>query len=114
MKKNDSFERFFERKNHFVIFVFASGNIDQNQYVDQVRILMDFIAPKISKEDIKTIWKLQHGRSSVAVDHLFTLIASAAAKFNLEQLNHLIEFISEVKRKTFLRFSFDLFDFFRF
>ncbi|CAF4573224.1 unnamed protein product [Rotaria sp. Silwood1] len=69
------------------------GNIDQNQYVEKVRTLMDFIAPKISKEDIQTIWKMQHGRSLVAVDHLFTLIASAAAKFNLQQLNYLIEFI---------------------
>ncbi|UJR33560.1 hypothetical protein I4U23_020999 [Adineta vaga] len=69
------------------------GNIDQNQYVDKVRILLDFIAPRILKEEIETIWKMQHGRSLVAVDHLFTLIASAAAKFNLQQLNFLIEFI---------------------
>jgi len=69
------------------------GNIDQNQYVEKVRTLMDFIAPRILKEDIETIWKMQHGRSLVAVDHLFTLIASAAAKFSLEQLNYLIGFI---------------------
>ncbi|CAF0953347.1 unnamed protein product [Adineta ricciae] len=69
------------------------GNIDQNQYVEKVRTLMDFIAPRILKEDIETIWQMQHGRSLVAVDHLFTLIASAAAKFNLEQLNHLIDLI---------------------
>jgi hypothetical protein len=37
----------------------------------------------------------------VAVDHLFTLIASAAAKFNLEQLNHLIGFIYEVSALIF-------------
>ena len=35
------------------------GNIDQNQYVDKVRTLMDFIAPRILKEDIETIWKMQ-------------------------------------------------------
>jgi hypothetical protein len=35
------------------------GNIDQNQYVDKVRTLLDFIAPKILKEDIETIWKMQ-------------------------------------------------------
>lgn len=74
---------------------------------------MDFIAPRILKEDIETIWHMQvillgfvlpffkhdcfqHGRSLVAVDHLFTLIASAAAKFNLEQLNYLIGFIYNV------------------
>ena len=43
-----------------------------------------------------TTFSFQHGRSLVAVDHLFTLIASAAAKFSLEQLNHLIGLIYEV------------------
>ena len=37
----------------------------------------------------------------VAVDHLFTLIASAAAKFNLEQLNYLIGFIYDVIERRF-------------
>ena len=35
------------------------GNIDQNQYVDKVRIIFDFIAPRILNEDIETIWKMQ-------------------------------------------------------
>jgi hypothetical protein len=44
----------------FNLFIFISiGNIDQNQYVDKVRTLLDFIAPKISKEEIETIWKMQ-------------------------------------------------------
>jgi hypothetical protein len=45
---------------------------------------------------MKLFFSFQHGRSLVAVDHLFTLIASAAAKFNLQQLNFLIEFIHNV------------------
>ncbi|CAF2054268.1 unnamed protein product [Rotaria magnacalcarata] len=88
---------------HSILSKALEGNIDQNQYVEKVRTLMDFIAPRILKEDIETIWKMQHGRSLVAVDHLFTLIASAAAKFNLEQLNHLIGFIhSSWKSETVL------------
>ncbi|CAF1524803.1 unnamed protein product, partial [Rotaria sp. Silwood1] len=88
---------------HSILSKALEGNIDQNQYVEKVRTLMDFIAPRILKEDIETIWKMQHGRSLVAVDHLFTLIASAAAKFNLEQLNHLIGFIhSSWKTETIL------------
>ncbi len=42
-----------------LIFFLSIGNIDQNQYVDKVRIILDFIAPRISKEDIETIWKMQ-------------------------------------------------------
>jgi hypothetical protein len=50
-------------------FLFLSiGNIDQNQYVDKVRIILDFIAPRISKEDIETIWKMQVG-NSVIISH---------------------------------------------
>lgn len=53
------------------------------------------------RNDISTLLtyaSFKHGRSLVAVDHLFTLIASAAAKFNLEQLNHLIDLIYNVIR----------------
>ena len=39
-----------------------AGNIDQNQYVEKVRTLMDFIAPRILKEDIETIWRMQVGQ----------------------------------------------------
>jgi hypothetical protein len=35
------------------------GNIDQKQYVEKVRILIEFIAPHILKEDIEKIWKMQ-------------------------------------------------------
>ncbi|CAF1254970.1 unnamed protein product [Rotaria sordida] len=73
-----------------ILWKVLEGNIDQKQYMGKVRILMDFIAPHISKEEIEKIWKMQHGRSFVSVVHLFTLITSAAAKFNLEQINHLI------------------------
>lgn len=48
----------------------------------------------------------------VAVDHLFTLIASAAAKFNLEQLNYLIGFIYDVIDIVFLSLIEILFVFF--
>ncbi|CAF4385157.1 unnamed protein product, partial [Rotaria sordida] len=34
-----------------------------------------------------------YARSLVTVDHLLSLTASAATKFNLEQLNYLIDFI---------------------
>jgi len=42
-----------------IIYLSILGNIDQNQYVEKVRTLMDFIAPRILKEDIETIWKMQ-------------------------------------------------------
>jgi hypothetical protein len=42
-----------------VLCLISIGNIDQNQYVEKVRILLDFIAPRILKEDIETIWKMQ-------------------------------------------------------
>ncbi|CAF4832996.1 unnamed protein product, partial [Rotaria magnacalcarata] len=44
---------------HSILSKALEGNIDQNQYVEKVRTLMDFIAPRILKEDIETIWKMQ-------------------------------------------------------
>ncbi|CAF4180692.1 unnamed protein product, partial [Rotaria magnacalcarata] len=34
-------------------------DIDQIQYVEKVRTLVNFIAPNILKEDIEMIWKMQ-------------------------------------------------------
>ncbi|CAF1372553.1 unnamed protein product [Rotaria sordida] len=78
---------------HSILSKSLEGNIDQKQYIEKVQTLMDFIAPRILKEDIETIWKMQYARSLVTVDHLLSLTASAATKFNLEQLNYLIDFI---------------------
>ncbi|CAF4814334.1 unnamed protein product, partial [Rotaria sp. Silwood2] len=44
---------------HSILSKALEGNIDQNQYVEKVRTLMGFIAPRILKEDIETIWKMQ-------------------------------------------------------
>ncbi|CAF4491738.1 unnamed protein product, partial [Rotaria socialis] len=78
---------------HSILSKVLEGDIDQIQYVEKARTFVDFIAPSMLKEDIEMIWKMQHGRSLATVDHLLSLIASAATKFNLEQLNCLIGFI---------------------
>ncbi|CAF3468624.1 unnamed protein product, partial [Rotaria sp. Silwood2] len=44
---------------HSILSKALEGNIDQNQYIEKVQTLVDFIAPRILKEDIETIWKMQ-------------------------------------------------------
>lgn len=40
-------------------FVQKIGNILQKQYMEKVRVLVEFIVPHISKEDIEKIWKMR-------------------------------------------------------
>ncbi|CAF3804516.1 unnamed protein product [Adineta steineri] len=51
------------------------------------KALEGFVAPHFLKEDVEKLWKMQNGRSSI--------ILAAAAKFNSEQLNSLIDCIDE-------------------
>ncbi|CAF3986264.1 unnamed protein product [Adineta steineri] len=51
------------------------------------KALEGFVAPHFSKADVEKLWKIQHGSSS--------LISVAAAKFDSEQLNNLIDCIDE-------------------
>ncbi|CAF2084119.1 unnamed protein product [Rotaria magnacalcarata] len=44
---------------HSILSKVLEGDIDQIQYVEKVRTLVDFIAPNILKEDIEMIWKMQ-------------------------------------------------------
>ncbi|CAF4179815.1 unnamed protein product, partial [Adineta steineri] len=49
--------------------------------------LEGFVVPHFLKEDVEKLWRFQNGRSSI--------ILAAAAKFNSEQLNSLIDCIDE-------------------
>ncbi|CAF4648989.1 unnamed protein product, partial [Didymodactylos carnosus] len=44
---------------HSILSKALEGDIDQNQYVEKVRILVEFISQRILKEDIEGIWKMQ-------------------------------------------------------
>ena len=42
-----------------VLNIALNGHIDQNQYSDKIRILVEFIGEKLSTEELAQLWKLQ-------------------------------------------------------
>ena len=75
-------------------YIFNQGNIDQSQYCEKIKTIVEFIGDKISNEEIRALWNMQFNKSMSLVDNLYTIIGSAATRFNLEQLDYLLAQIS--------------------
>lgn len=70
------------------------GNIDQAQYTDRIKAIVEFLCPKLRKEDLDRIWHLHDASSnSQIMENVHTIMASAASKFNLEQYEYLTSLI---------------------
>jgi hypothetical protein len=78
-----------------IISLAVEGNIDQVQYCEKIKTIIEFIGDRIKNEEIKALWSMQFNKSSIIVDNLYTIIGIAATKFNPEQLDFLILQIME-------------------
>ncbi|CAF0802298.1 unnamed protein product [Brachionus calyciflorus] len=77
--------------NEKVLSLAIEGNIDQAQYCDKIKIIVEFIGDRISQDEIKTLWSMQFNKSMSLIDNLYSLISIASTKFNEEQFDYLIE-----------------------
>jgi len=77
-----------------VLSVALEGNIDQVQYTDRIKAIVEFLGPRLSAEELTNIWNLGEGENSHVQDNVYGIIAAAASKFSLAQfelLNKLIK-----------------------
>eukprot|EP00090_Calanus_glacialis_P047045 TRINITY_DN9530_c0_g1_i3.p1 TRINITY_DN9530_c0_g1~~TRINITY_DN9530_c0_g1_i3.p1 ORF type:complete len:2633 (-),score=502.34 TRINITY_DN9530_c0_g1_i3:271-7929(-) len=77
-----------------VLSVALEGNIDQVQYTDRIKAIVEFLGPRLSSEELTNIWNLGEGENSHVQDNVYGIIAAAASKFSLAQfelLNKLIK-----------------------
>jgi hypothetical protein len=44
---------------HVQSFCFVTGNIDQGQYCEKIKNIVDFLGMRLSNEELTTIWKIQ-------------------------------------------------------
>ncbi|TSK58130.1 Ubiquitin carboxyl-terminal hydrolase 24 [Bagarius yarrelli] len=79
-----------------VLSIALEGNIDQAQYCDRIKGIIELLGSKLSLDELSKIWKIQSGQSSTVIENIHTIIAAAAVKFNSEQLNHLFVLIQKV------------------
>ncbi|GCB74652.1 hypothetical protein scyTo_0003743, partial [Scyliorhinus torazame] len=78
-----------------VLSIALEGNIDQAQYCDRIKGIIELLGSKLSMDELTKIWRIQSGQSSTVIENIHTIIAAAAAKFNYDQLNHLFILIQK-------------------
>ncbi|KAF2976666.1 hypothetical protein EK904_003280 [Melospiza melodia maxima] len=78
-----------------VLSIALEGNIDQAQYCDRIKGIIELLGSKLSLDELTKIWKIQSGQSSTVIENIHTIIAAAAVKFSSDQLNHLFVLIQK-------------------
>uniref|UniRef100_G3TRF4 Ubiquitin specific peptidase 24 n=1 Tax=Loxodonta africana TaxID=9785 RepID=G3TRF4_LOXAF len=78
-----------------VLSIALEGNIDQAQYCDRIKGIIELLGSKLSLDELTKIWKIQSGQSSTVIENIHSIIAAAAVKFNSDQLNHLFVLIQK-------------------
>ncbi|KAJ3599696.1 hypothetical protein NHX12_033652, partial [Muraenolepis orangiensis] len=78
-----------------VLSIALEGNIDQAQYCERIKGIIELLGSKLSMDELSKIWKIQAGQSSTVIENIHTIIAAAAVKFNFDQLSHLFVLIQK-------------------
>ena len=79
-----------------VLSVALEGNIDQVQYTDRIKAIVEFLGPRLSAEELTNIWNLgEGGENSHVQDNVHGIISAAASKFSLAQFELLNRLIKE-------------------
>lgn len=78
-----------------VLSVALEGPIDQVQYSDRIKAIVEFLGPRLAREEISKMWRLQDSANAHVVENVHAIMAGASAKFSLSQLEHLTGLIRE-------------------
>ncbi|KAM6962810.1 ubiquitin carboxyl-terminal hydrolase 24 isoform 2-T2 [Aplochiton taeniatus] len=78
-----------------VLSIALEGNIDQAQYCERIKGIIELLGSKLSMDELTKIWRIQAGQSSTVIENIHTIIAAAAVKFNFDQLSHLFVLIQK-------------------
>ncbi|XP_046339329.2 ubiquitin carboxyl-terminal hydrolase 24-like isoform X2 [Haliotis rufescens] len=78
-----------------ILSIALEGNIDQAQYCDKIKGLVDFLGSKLSLDELTMIWKMQNGQTNNVIDNIHSIMAAAAVKFEPQQLEHLFRLIQK-------------------
>ena len=76
-----------------ILSLAIEGNLDQAQYCDKLKTIVEFLANKINTDEINSLWQMQFNKPSTFVDNLYSLISIVTCKFNQQQLDQLLELI---------------------
>ncbi|XP_076051171.1 ubiquitin carboxyl-terminal hydrolase 24-like isoform X2 [Oratosquilla oratoria] len=78
-----------------ILALALEGNLDQVQYTDRMKELVEFLGPKLEEEQLTRMWRLAEKASPHVVDNVHRIMAAAASRFNPHQFAHLLSLISK-------------------
>lgn len=81
-----------------VLSITLESNIDQAQYMDKIKSIIEFIGPRLSLEELTKIWSMQDRQNCQVVDNIHGIMAAASTKFSQQQFEHLLTLISKAWR----------------
>ncbi|CAK8688756.1 unnamed protein product [Clavelina lepadiformis] len=76
-----------------VLSISLDGHIDQSQYCDKIKKVVEFIGDKLNSDELAQLWKLQNNASLSVSENIQSIISGAAPQFNEQQLDLLFSLI---------------------
>lgn len=81
-----------------VLSITLESNIDQAQYMDKIKSIIEFVGQRLSIEELTKIWSMQDRQNCQVVDNIHGIMAAASTKFSQQQFDHLLTLISKAWR----------------
>ena len=79
-----------------VLSVALDGNLDQSQYAERLKAIVEFLGVRLGKEDLDRMWHLlETSTNSQIIENVHGILATAASKLNLELYEHLTSLIKK-------------------
>ncbi|XP_015922706.1 ubiquitin carboxyl-terminal hydrolase 24 [Parasteatoda tepidariorum] len=83
-----------------VLSIALEGNIDQVQYTEKIKGIVEFTGHRLSLEELTKIWMMQDGQNAQIVDNIHSIMLAASSKFNSEQFEHMLQLVQESWQNT--------------
>ena len=83
-----------------VLSVALEGNIDQVQYTERIKAIVEFLGHRLALEELTKMWNLQDSPNSQILDNVYNIMSGAASKFSLNQFEHITGLIKEKWNKS--------------
>ncbi|GFQ83735.1 ubiquitin carboxyl-terminal hydrolase 24 [Trichonephila clavata] len=78
-----------------ILSIALEGNIDQVQYTDKIKGIVEFTGHRLSLEELTKIWRMQDGQNAQVVDNIHSIMTAASSKYNAEQFDHLLLLVQD-------------------
>lgn len=83
-----------------LLTVLMDGNVDHAQYCERAKRVVQFLVPRLARDDVVRIWSRMERQTSNVIDNIHGIFAAAAARFTNEQFDMFVVLLSETWSKA--------------